>query len=298
MIEISNLVKKYGDHMAVDHLSLTVEPGKIYGLLGPNGAGKSTTMNIVTGYIGADGGTVKINGYDIFAQPEEAKKCIGYLPEIPPLYVDMTVYEYLKFVAELKKLDRKKRKEMIADAMDMTGITEVKNRLIKNLSKGYRQRVGFAQALLGYPEIIILDEPKKLGENHTVILSSHILSEISAVCDHVFIISKGKLVASDATENLINLMSKNQEINLVLKSDEIGARGMLEKIVNIDKVTFEQSEEENTVKAKVIAKANCDIREEIFELASAMHMPILEMHTVVKSLEDVFLELTGEGDEK
>ena len=314
MIEISNLVKKYGDHMAVDHLSLIVEPGKIYGLLGPNGAGKSTTMNIVTGYIGADGGTVKINGYDIFAQPEEAKKCIGYLPEIPPLYVDMTVYEYLKFVAELKKLDRKKRKEMIADAMDMTGITEVKNRLIKNLSKGYRQRVGFAQALLGYPEIIILDEPtvgldpkqiieireliKKLGENHTVILSSHILSEISAVCDHVFIISKGKLVASDATENLINLMSKNQEINLVLKSDEIGARGMLEKIVNVDKVTFEKSEEEKTVKALVIAKANCDIREEIFELASVMHMPILEMHTVVKSLEDVFLELTGEGDEK
>lgn len=314
MIEISNLVKKYGDHMAVDYLSLTVEPGKIYGLLGPNGAGKSTTMNIVTGYIGADGGTVKINGYDIFAQPEEAKKCIGYLPEIPPLYVDMTVYEYLKFVAELKKLDRKKRKEMIADAMDMTGITEVKNRLIKNLSKGFRQRVGFAQALLGYPEIIILDEPtvgldpkqiieireliKRLGENHTVILSSHILSEISAVCDHVFIISKGKLVASDATENLISLMSKNQEINLVIKSDEIGARGMLEKIVNVDKVTFEQSEEEGTVKALVVAKANCDIREEIFELASAMHMPILEMHSVVKSLEDVFLELTGEGDEK
>ena len=314
MIEISNLVKKYGDHMAVDYLSLTVEPGKIYGLLGPNGAGKSTTMNIVTGYIGADGGTVKINGYDIFAQPEEAKKCIGYLPEIPPLYVDMTVYEYLKFVAELKKLDRKKRKEMIEDAMDMTGITEVKNRLIKNLSKGYRQRVGFAQALLGYPEIIILDEPtvgldpkqiieireliKKLGENHTVILSSHILSEISAVCDHVFIISKGKLVASDATENLISLMSKNQEINLVIKSDEIGAREMLEKIVNVDKVTFEQSEEEGTVKTLIVAKANCDIREEIFELASAMHMPILEMHSVVKSLEDVFLELTGEGDEK
>ena len=283
MIEISNLVKKYGDHMAVDHLSLTVEPGKIYGLLGPNGAGKSTTMNIVTGYIGADGGTVKINGYDIFAQPEEAKKCIGYLPEIPPLYVDMTVYEYLKFVAELKKLDRKKRKEMIADAMDMTGITEVKNRLIKNLSKGYRQRVGFAQALLGYPEIIILDEP-------TVGLDPKQIIEIRELIK--------KLVASDATENLINLMSKNQEINLVLKSDEIGARGMLEKIVNVDKVTFEKSEEEKTVKAKVIAKANCDIREEIFELASAMHMPILEMHTVVKSLEDVFLELTGEGDEK
>ncbi len=315
MIEISNLVKKYGDHMAVDHLSLTVEPGKIYGLLGPNGAGKSTTMNIVTGYIGADGGTVKINGYDIFAQPEEGKKKMYRIPAGDTTALcGYDLYEYLKFVAELKKLDRKKRKEMIADAMDMTGITEVKNRLIKNLSKGYRQRVGFAQALLGYPEIIILDEPtvgldpkqiieireliKKLGENHTVILSSHILSEISAVCDHVFIISKGKLVASDATENLINLMSKNQEINLVLKSDEIGARGMLEKIVNVDKVTFEKSEEEKTVKAVVIAKANCDIREEIFELASAMHMPILEMHTVVKSLEDVFLELTGEGDEK
>ena len=314
ILAMEHITKTYPGVKALDDVSISFIQGEGHAVMGENGAGKSTTMNIVTGYIGADGGTVKINGYDIFAQPEEAKKCIGYLPEIPPLYVDMTVYEYLKFVAELKKLDRKKRKEMIADAMDMTGITEVKNRLIKNLSKGYRQRVGFAQALLGYPEIIILDEPtvgldpkqiieireliKKLGENHTVILSSHILSEISAVCDHVFIISKGKLVASDATENLINLMSKNQEINLVLKSDEIGARGMLEKIVNIDKVTFEQSEEENTVKAKVIAKANCDIREEIFELASAMHMPILEMHTVVKSLEDVFLELTGEGDEK
>ena len=301
MIEISNLVKKYGDHMAVDHLSLTVEPGKIYGLLGPNGAGKSTTMNIVTGYIGADGGTVKINGYDIFAQPEEAKKCIGYLPEIPPLYVDMTVYEYLKFVAELKKLDRKKRKEMIADAMDMTGITEVKNRLIKNLSKGYRQRVGFAQALLGYPEIIILDEPTVGLDPKQIIEIRELIKKLGELnIDSILLEggSKGKLVASDATENLINLMSKNQEINLVLKSDEIGARGMLEKIVNVDKVTFEKSEEENTVKAVVIAKANCDIREEIFELASAMHMPILEMHTVVKSLEDVFLELTGEGDEK
>ena len=177
-------------------------------------------MNIVTGYIGADGGTVKINGYDIFAQPEEAKKCIGYLPEIPPLYVDMTVYEYLKFVAELKKLDRKKRKEMIADAMDMTGITEVKNRLIKNLSKGYRQRVGFAQALLGYPEIIILDEPTvgldpkqiieirslitELGKNHTVILSSHILSEIQAVCERVIVINHGTLIADGTPDEVFS----------------------------------------------------------------------------------------------
>lgn len=157
MIEISNLVKKYGDHVAVDNLSLTIEPGKIYGLLGPNGAGKSTTMNILTGYIGATSGTVKINGYDILDQPEEAKKCVGYLPELPPLYMDMTVAEYLKFVAELKKIEKKKRKEMINDAMEMTGVSDVSERLIKNLSKGYRQRVGFAQAVLGYPQIIILD---------------------------------------------------------------------------------------------------------------------------------------------
>lgn len=314
MIEISNLVKKYGDHIAVDNLSLTVKPGKIYGLLGPNGAGKSTTMNIVTGYIGADSGTVKINGYDIFDQPEEAKKCIGYLPEIPPLYVDMTVYEYLKFAAEIKKLDRSKRKQMIADAMEMTGIKDVANRLIKNLSKGYKQRVGLAQAVLGYPEIIILDEPtvgldpkqiieirdliKELAKEHTVILSSHILTEISAVCDHVFIISKGKLVASDATENLINLMSKNQEIDIVLKSDETDARAMFDEIADIDNVVFEESEEEDTVRALVTARKNCDIREEIFDLACTSHMPILEMHTIVRSLEDVFLELTGEGDDK
>ena len=228
MIEINNLVKKYGDHVAVDDLSLTVEPGKIYGFLGPNGAGKSTTMNIITGYLGATSGEVKINGHDIFKEPEEAKKCIGYLPEIPPLYVDMTVREYLDFVAELKKLEKSLRKRYVEEAMETTGITDVANRMIRNLSKGYRQRVGFAQAILGYPEIIILDEPtvgldpkqiieireliKKLGEKHTVILSSHILTEISAVCDHVFIISKGKLVASDATENLVTLMSGAQEI--------------------------------------------------------------------------------------
>ena len=219
MIEISNLVKKYGDHMAVDHLSLTVEPGKIYGLLGPNGAGKSTTMNIVTGYIGADGGTVKINGYDIFAQPEEAKKCIGYLPEIPPLYVDMTVYEYLKFVAELKKLDRKKRKEMIADAMDMTGITEVKNRLIKNLSKGYRQRVGFAQALLGYPEIIVLDEPiggvdpaarevildtilENYSPEQTILIATHLIADIERIFSTVVFIKNGQIVLNSEVEDV------------------------------------------------------------------------------------------------
>lgn len=312
MIEISNLVKKYGDHVAVDNLSLTIEPGKIYGLLGPNGAGKSTTMNILTGYIGATSGTVKINGYDILNQPEEAKKCVGYLPELPPLYMDMTVAEYLKFVAELKKIEKKKRKEMINDAMEMTGVSDVSERLIKNLSKGYRQRVGFAQAVLGYPQIIILDEPtvgldpkqiieireliKKLGENHTVILSSHILTEISAVCDHVFIISKGKLVASDATENLINLMSTEQNIDTIAKCDEAVARQVIENVSDVKEVKFEQPEEDDTVKFVVRAQKGCDIREGLFKAFCDRNITLLEMHSAVKSLEDVFLELTGEGE--
>ena len=312
MIEISNLVKKYGDHVAVDNLSLTIEPGKIYGLLGPNGAGKSTTMNILTGYIGATSGTVKINGYDILNQPEEAKKCVGYLPELPPLYMDMTVAEYLKFVAELKKIEKKKRKEMINDAMEMTGVSDVSERLIKNLSKGYRQRVGFAQAVLGYPQIIILDEPtvgldpkqiieireliKKLGENHTVILSSHILTEISAVCDHVFIISKGKLVASDATENLINLMSTEQNIDIIAKCDETVAHQVIEDVSDVKEVKFEQPEEDDTVKFVVRAQKGCDIREGLFKAFCDRNITLLEMHSAVKSLEDVFLELTGEGE--
>ena len=312
MIEISNLVKKYGDHVAVDNLSLTIEPGKIYGLLGPNGAGKSTTMNILTGYIGATSGTVKINGYDILNQPEEAKKCVGYLPELPPLYMDMTVAEYLKFVAELKKIEKKKRKEMINDAMEMTGVSDVSERLIKNLSKGYRQRVGFAQAVLGYPQIIILDEPtvgldpkqiieireliKKLGENHTVILSSHILTEISAVCDHVFIISKGKLVASDATENLINLMSTEQNIDIIAKCDEAVARQVIENVSDVKEVKFEQPEEDDTIKFVVRAQKGYDIREGLFKAFCDRNITLLEMHSAVKSLEDVFLELTGEGE--
>ena len=206
MIEMNHLTKKYGNHVAVDDLSLTVEPGRIYGFLGPNGAGKSTTMNMVTGYLGATSGEVKINGFDILKQPEEAKKCIGYLPEIPPLNVDMTVKEYLDFAAELKEIDRADRRQYVDEAMEMTKITDMKDRLIKNLSKGYRQRVGLAQAVLGYPEVIILDEPtvgldpkqiiemreliKKLGEKHTVILSSHILSEVREVCDYILLFQK------------------------------------------------------------------------------------------------------------
>lgn len=311
MIEINNLVKKYGDHVAVDDLSLTVEPGKIYGFLGPNGAGKSTTMNIITGYLGATSGEVKINGHDIFKEPEEAKKCIGYLPEIPPLYVDMTVREYLDFVAELKKLEKSLRKRYVEEAMETTGITDVANRMIRNLSKGYRQRVGFAQAILGYPEIIILDEPtvgldpkqiieireliKKLGEKHTVILSSHILTEISAVCDHVFIISKGKLVASDATENLVSLMSGAQEIEVTVRTDVVNAQKELAAISEISKVEVKNEDAGELV---VYAKKGADVREDVFRTLAEKHFAVLEMHTIEKSLEDVFLEITQEGEEK
>lgn len=311
MIEINNLVKKYGDHVAVDDLSLTVEPGKIYGFLGPNGAGKSTTMNIITGYLGATSGEVKINGHDIFKEPEEAKKCIGYLPEIPPLYVDMTVREYLDFVAELKKLEKSLRKRYVEEAMETTGITDVANRMIRNLSKGYRQRVGFAQAILGYPEIIILDEPtvgldpkqiieireliRKLGEKHTVILSSHILTEISAVCDHVFIISKGKLVASDATENLVSLMSGAQEIEVTVRTDVAEAQKELASIAAVSKVEVKNEDAGELI---VYAKKGADVREEVFRTLAEKHFAVLEMHTIEKSLEDVFLEITQEGEEK
>lgn len=311
MIEINNLVKKYGDHVAVDDLSLTVEPGKIYGFLGSNGAGKSTTMNIITGYLGATSGEVKINGHDIFKEPEEAKKCIGYLPEIPPLYVDMTVREYLDFVAELKKLEKSLRKRYVEEAMETTGITDVANRMIRNLSKGYRQRVGFAQAILGYPEIIILDEPtvgldpkqiieireliRKLGEKHTVILSSHILTEISAVCDHVFIISKGKLVASDATENLVSLMSGAQEIEVTVRTDVVEAQKELTSIAEVSKVEVKNEDAGELI---VYAKKGADVREDVFRTLAEKHFAVLEMHTIEKSLEDVFLEITQEGEEK
>lgn len=311
VIEINNLVKKYGDHVAVDDLSLTVEPGKIYGFLGPNGAGKSTTMNIITGYLGATSGEVKINGHDIFKEPEEAKKCIGYLPEIPPLYVDMTVREYLYFVAELKKLEKSLRKRYVEEAMETTGITDVANRMIRNLSKGYRQRVGFAQAILGYPEIIILDEPtvgldpkqiieireliRKLGEKHTVILSSHILTEISAVCDHVFIISKGKLVASDATENLVSLMSGAQEIEVTVRTDASEAQKELASITEVSKVEVKNEDAGELI---VYAKKGADVRESVFRALAEKHFAVLEMHTIEKSLEDVFLEITQEGEEK
>ena len=309
VIELKHLVKRYGTHTAVDDLSLQMEPGKIYGFLGPNGAGKSTTMNIMTGYLAATGGEVKINGLDVLMQPEEAKKCVGYLPELPPLYVDMTVKEYLDFAAELKKIEKGKRAAQVKEVMEMTGISDVSHRLIRNLSKGYRQRVGLAQAILGYPEIIILDEPtvgldpkqiievreliKELGKKHTVILSSHILTEISAVCDHVFILSKGKLVASDSTEHLLERMSGAQEIALLVKEKEQRMEELLKELPGVAEVSREPGEAAEEVLFHVTAERGEDIREALFHACAKEEIPVLEMHTETKSLEDVFLELTG-----
>ena len=310
MIEINHLVKKYGSHVAVDDLSLTVEPGKIYGFLGPNGAGKSTTMNIITGYLAATSGEVKINGFDVLKQPEEAKKCVGYLPELPPLYMDMTVKEYLDFVAELKKIEKSLRAGYVKEVMEITKTEEVSGRLIRNLSKGYRQRVGFAQAVLGYPEILILDEPtvgldpkqiieirdliKELGKKHTIILSSHILSEISAVCDHVFIISHGKLVASDSTENLLERMTGAQEIELLVKAEEDTAETAIREIAQVERCEKTESKEDGAVQLLVTAKKDADVREAIYHTWVEHHMPILEMKAASKPLEDVFLELTSQ----
>jgi ABC-2 type transport system ATP-binding protein len=311
LIEVRNLTKKYGDHFAVQDISFSLEKGKIYGLLGPNGAGKSTTMNIMTGYIAATSGEVIIEGHDIFKEAEEAKKHIGYLPEIPPLYMDMTVWEYLFTVADLKGVPRSERKSMITDAMEKVMITNMKDRLIKNLSKGYKQRVGIAQTLIGNPDIIILDEPtvgldpkqiieirtliKQLGEDHTVLISSHILSEIGAVCDHVVIINKGHLVVSDSTENLEKLF-KGQDILC------LSAQGELEKIQNILRefpalsiADMKEAEEAETYRFQLKVQDQADYRKQLFFRFAEAGIPLLEISRAGMSLEDIFLEITEEG---
>lgn len=313
MIEVKNLTKKYGDQIAVDHLSFRIERGMIYGFLGPNGAGKSTTMNMMTGYIAATEGTVKVNGYDILKESEKAKKSIGYLPEIPPVYMDMTVWEYLRFAAELKKVPKAERKGQIEEIMRQTGTGEVRDRLIRNLSKGYKQRVGLAQAMIGYPEVIILDEPmvgldpkqiiemrelmKELAKKHTVILSSHILSEISAVCDHIMIISKGKLIASDTPEKLMTMMQDGKYLTLSVKGDQEVFEKVLKEYPQIIEYSFEPPKEAGCVTAGLKLQGDVDIREELFYRLNEAGLPIMELMLAERSLEDVFLELTGEGQE-
>lgn len=307
MIEVKNLVKKYGDHIAVDHLSFTVEEGHIYGFLGPNGAGKSTTMNMITGYIGPTEGSIMINGHDMLENPEEAKKCIGYLPEIPPLYTDMTPLEYLRFAAELKGIARNKKEEEVQKVIADAKLEAVSDRLIRNLSKGYKQRVGLAQALLGYPEVIILDEPtvgldpkqiieireliRKLSKKHTIILSSHILAEIREVCDYIMIISRGKLVASDTPENLENRLKSSRHIELQAKAPVTRVQEILKEVSGIKKVDYRKDNNLMTT-AQIETRNAKDIREEIFTAFARNNQPLTTLSLSQTTLEEVFLELT------
>lgn len=308
MIEVKNLVKRYGNHTAVNNLSFTVEKGQVLGFLGPNGAGKSTTMNIITGYISPTEGSVTIDGLDVFDEPEEVKKKIGYLPEFPPLYPDMTVREYLSFVADIKKVKKSEKKKMIDDIMEDTKITAMSDRLIKHLSKGYKQRVGLAQAIMGYPELIILDEPtvgldpkqiieirdliKELSKNHTVILSSHIMQEVSAVCDTVMIIDKGKLIISDKAENLSTHLGATGVMKLSVKGSGKAVKTALKQISRITKIEDQPQKEEGVIELTLYFGEKDDIREEVFYAMSNTKTPILEMQSVRMSLEDIFLKVT------
>lgn len=312
MIEVRHLTKRYGNHNAVSDLSFTIDKGVIYGFLGPNGAGKSTTMNIITGCLGATAGEVLIGGHSITDDPMKAKQLIGYLPEQPPLYMDMTPKEYLHFVARAKGIAHQDMQEQLLSVMDKTRITDVQNRLIRNLSKGYKQRVGIAQALLGNPEVIILDEPtvgldpaqiidireliRELGKEHTIVLSSHILSEVQAVCDSIMIISKGRLVASDTAENLTTLFAGTTTLKMQVRANRTEVQDLLSNIQGITDACFAEIDEGVTaVDIKLLDDA--DIREELFFAFAQAGKPILEMTRVKASLEDVFLELT-QGDAK
>ncbi len=310
MIKVTNLVKYYGNHKAVDNISFELSEGKIYGLLGPNGAGKSTTMNIMTGYIGATSGTVHINGHEILDEPELAKANIGYLPEIPPLYQDMTPHEYLLFVAELKKVPKAERKGHVEEIEEKTKISDVSDRLIKHLSKGYRQRVGLAGALVSYPNVIILDEPtvgldpkqinemreliSSLRKKHTVILSSHILQEVSAVCDEILIISGGKLVANGTPEMLASKEHSESELLCKIEAPEEVCREILSGIAGIN---IESISEENGVSSCILTtKSDADaLSKKVFFAFAGKEIAILESKVNKKSLEDLFLEITNKG---
>lgn len=306
MIEVKGLVKRYGSHTAVENLSFTVETGQVYGFLGPNGAGKSTTMNMITGCISATDGQVLIDGHDIFDDPIAAKRCIGYLPEIPPLYPDFSVREYLKFVCELKGVKKSGISAETQRVIEKADIADVADRLIKTLSKGYRQRVGLAQALVGDPEIIILDEPsigldpkqiiqmreliRSLGREHTVILSSHILSEVSEVCDHILIIKKGKLVGNGTPQELAAMMQTGTTLSIQARGDLERAKVALEGIGG--DITVTENAAEHALDIVIETKDGSDLREQASVALSGAGCVILSMNLTQASLEDVFLELT------
>lgn len=310
MIEVKNLTKKFGPHTAVDNISFVINDGEIVGFLGPNGAGKTTTMNMMTGFISSTEGTVRINGFDILDEPVKAKKELGYLPDIPPIYGDMTVEEYLKFVCDLKKVKKSQREFMIKDIVATTKLGDVYKRLIKNLSKGYRQRVGLAQALVGDPDVLILDEPtsgldpkqiiemrdliKHLGKKHTVILSSHILGEVSEICDRIIIINKGKIVASDTTEELISMAGNSAQM-ITIKGDPYNAVEKLNQWSAISYASIDNDNGDGTYNIKVYGNEGCDIREIIFASMSEERTPVLMLKPLTSGLEEVFLNVIKGG---
>lgn len=307
MVEVKHLTKCYGDIKAVDDISFTVETGEVLGFLGPNGAGKSTTMNMITGYISSTSGTVTIDGSEILDNPKETKKKIGYLPEIPPLYVDMTVRKYLEFMFDLKKVKLPK-KEHIDEVMRLVRISEQSERIIKNLSKGYRQRVGFAQALLGNPPVLILDEPtvgldpkqiieirkliKSLGKKHTVIFSSHVLSEISATCDRIIVISNGKIVADAKTEELSTAVSGEEKLSLEIEGASADVISAIKKIPAVIRANKVKTLRDNTAKYLVEYEKGVDVRRDVFSAMARIGCPILNMQSGNETLEDMFLKLT------
>ncbi len=313
MIQVENLTKRYGQHVAIDRLNFVVNAGEILGFLGPNGAGKTTTMNILTGYISATDGKAMINGIDVLEQPEEVKKMIGYLPEFPPLYGDMTVKEYLDFVSNIKRVSGIEKKKSMERIMDLVRIGDVKGRLIRNLSKGYKQRVGLAQALIGNPQVLILDEPTvgldpkqiieirnlitQLGKDHTIILSSHILPEVSAVCERVIIINKGIIVASDTPDNLSKGLGDSSRLSLRIAAQEKQVLKAIKEISGVKFVESQGSREPNTVDVIVESENKIDIRRPLFHALSRADYPILSMRSMDLTLEDIFLQVTTQETE-
>ena len=307
MVEVKNLTKCYGDIKAVDDINFTVDTGEVLGFLGPNGAGKSTTMNIITGYISSTSGTVTVDGSEILENPKETKKKIGYLPEIPPLYPDMTVRKYLEFMFDLKKVKLPK-KEHIDEVMRLVQISDKESRIIKNLSKGYRQRVGFAQALLGNPPVLILDEPtvgldpkqiieirkliRGLGKKHTVIFSSHVLSEVSATCDRVIVISEGRIVADAKTEELSKSFADVQKLSLTVEGGSSDVLGEIKKIPGVKKYVKLRDVSDKIAEYSVEYGNDADIRRDVFSAMARIGCPILEMKSGNERLEDMFLKLT------
>jgi len=314
VIQVENVSKRYGQRTAVDKLTFTVNQGEILGFLGPNGAGKSTTMNIITGYLSATEGSVKVDGHDILEEPHEVKKRIGYMPELPPLYPDMTVRDYLAFAAEIKGVGRAARAAAVDRAMGMLQLGDVRGRMVKNLSKGYKQRVGVAQAIVANPPVLILDEPtigldpqqiietrsliRGLGKEHTVILSSHILPEIAAVCDRVLIINRGKIVASDTTDNLSRGLSGESRLALRVAGSEDEVMRLLRGVANVHKVASLGSREAGTVDVTVEAPPAHDIRRPIFEALAKAGTPLLSMRSQDLPLEEIFLNLITREEER